>query len=133
MGTLIVEKTGMTFHRNVISEREFNKTNKEVFGKPECWKCEIPIKGKSEDHVGIFKDVTNAILNGAELLAPGYEGINGLTISNAMHYSAWTGKTVDVKNFPHDEFYELLQERIANSTMVKKVDEVQTADTEGAY
>lgn len=133
MGTLIVEKTGMTFHRNVISEREFNKTNKEVFGKPECWKCEIPIKGESEDHVGIFKDVTNAILNGAELLAPGYEGINGLTISNAMHYSAWTGKTVDVKNFPHDEFYELLQERIANSTMVKNVREAQTADTEGSY
>ena len=133
MGKLIVEKTGMTFYRNVVSEREFNKTNKAIFGKPECWKCEIPINGVTEGHVGIFKDVTNALLNGTELLAPGYEGINGLTISNAMHYSAWTGKTVDVKNFPHDEFYELLQERIANSTMVKNVKEAQMADTEGSY
>lgn len=133
MGKLIVEKTSMTFYRNVVSEREFNKTNKAIFGKPECWQCEIPINGVTEGHVGIFKDVTNALLNGTELLAPGYEGINGLTISNAMHYSAWTGNTVDVKNFPHDEFYELLQERIANSTMVKNVKEAQMADTEGSY
>lgn len=133
MGKLIVEKTGMTFYRNVVSEREFNKTNKAIFGKPECWTCEIPINGTTEGHVGIFKNVTNALLTGSELLAPGYEGINGLTISNAMHYSAWTGKTVDVKNFPHDEFHDLLQERIANSTMVKKVKEAQTADTEGSY
>ena len=133
MGKLIVEQESMTFHRNVISEREFNKTNKEIFGSPECWKCEIPISGSAEQHVGIFKDVTNALLHGTELLAPGYEGINGLTISNAMHYSAWTGKTVDVKNFPHDEFYALLQEKISNSTVVKNVKEAQIADTEGSY
>jgi len=133
MGKLIVEKTSMTFYRNVISEREFNKTNTKPFGKPECWKCEVPISGVDEKHIGIFKNVTNALLNGEELLAPGYEGINGLTISNAIHYSAWTGKTVDVKNFPHDEFYNLLQEKIANSTVVKAEGNAQTADTEGSY
>lgn len=133
MGKLIVEKTNMTFYRNVISEREFNKTNTKPFGKPECWKCEVPISGEDEKHIGIFKNVTNALLNGEELLAPGYEGINGLTISNAIHYSAWTGKTVDVKNFPHDEFYNLLQDRIANSTVVKAEGNAQTADTEGSY
>ena len=133
MGKLIVEKTGMTFYRNVISEREFNKTNTKIFGKPECWKCEIPIIGENEGHVGIFKDVTNSLLNGTELLAPGCEGIKGLTISNAIHYSAWTGKTVDVKNFPHEEFYDLLQDKIAHSTVVKQTGKAQTADTEGSY
>jgi len=133
MGKLIVEKDEVTFYRNVVSERVFNETNKKPFGKPECWTCKIPIKGETENHVGIFKNVTNALLNGTELLAPGYEGINGLTISNAIHYSAWTGKTVDVKHFPHAEFYDLLQERIANSTMVKKEGEAQIADTEGSY
>ena len=73
------------------------------------------------------------MLNGSKLLAPGYEGINGLTISNAIHYSAWTGKTVQVKNFPHDEFYAMLEEKIANSTMKKKEGEAKTADTEGSY
>lgn len=133
MGKLIVERRNITFYRNVVSEREFNKTNQKPFGAPECWKCEIPIKGQSEEHVGIFKNVTNALLKGTELLAPGEEGINGLTISNAIHYSAWTGKTVDVKNFPHDEFYSMLQDKIANSTMEKKVGEAKNVDTEGSY
>lgn len=133
MGRVIVEKDTISFERNVVSEREFNKTNQMVFGKPECWKCEIPIIGENEQHVGIFKDVTNALLEGKKLLAPGYEGINGLTISNAIHYSAWTGKRVDVKNFPHDEFYNLLQEKIKQSTVVKAVGKSQTADTEGTY
>lgn len=133
MGRVIVEKDTISFERNVVSEREFNKTNQMVFGKPECWKCEIPVIGENEQHVGIFKDVTNALLEGKKLLAPGYEGINGLTISNAIHYSAWTGKRVDVKNFPHDEFYNLLQEKIKQSTVVKAVGKSQTADTEGTY
>ena len=50
-----------------------------------------------------------------------------------MHYSAWTGKTVDINNFPHDEFYDLLQDKIMNSTMVKKTGEAKIADTEGSY
>ena len=71
-------------------------------------------------------------MRGTPLLAPGEEGINGLTISNAIHYSAWTGKWADTKNFPHEEFYELLQDKIAKSTVVKA--EVQrTTATEGTY
>ena len=104
-----------------------------VFGRPECWKCEIPVSGSGEQHVGIFKDFANAVLNGTELLAPGEEGINGLTISNSIHYSAWTGKTVETKNFPHDEFYELLQEKIRNSTVDKSNVKRKASDTSGTY
>ena len=56
----------------------------------------------------------------------------GLTISNAIHYSAWTGDWADLNNFPHDEFYALLQDKIKKSTVVKK--EIQrTTGTEGTY
>ena len=88
--------------------------------------------GENDQHAGIMKNVVSALNEGKELLAPGYEGIRGLTISNAIHYSAWTGKKVELKNFPHDEFYELLQEKIRNSTVVKKGAQ-KTADTEGTY
>ena len=133
MGKVVVENGQLIFERNVISEREHNKTNKNPFAAPECWKCEVPIKGKSEQHVGIFKDFANVLLNGGELLAPGYEGINGLTISNAMHYSAWTGKTVDVKNFPHNDFYNILKEKIANSSVDKSNVKQVTVDTTKTY
>lgn len=132
MGRIVIENGKMTFDRNVISEREFNKTNKEVFGKPECWKCEIPTAPDGEQHVLILRDFAKALLTGSPLLAPGAEGINGLTISNAIHYSAWTGKAVDVENFPHDDYYRILNEKIANSTVVKKDIQITTS-TEDTY
>ena len=133
MGRVIVENNKITFDRNVISEREHNKVNTAPFGKPECWECVVPAKTDGgEQHVGIFKDFANAVLKGTELLAPGEEGINGLTISNAIHLSGWTGEIVDVKNFPHERFYELLQEKIRTSTVVKKESQV-VVDNSNTY
>ena len=130
MGRVIVENNKITFDRNVISEREHNKVNTAPFGKPECWECVVPAKTDGgEQHIGIFKDFANAVLKGTKLLAPGEEGINGLTISNAIHLSGWTGEIVDVKNFPHERFYELLQEKIRTSTVVKKESQVVVDNT----
>ncbi len=134
MGKIVIEKGKFIFDRNVISEREFEKINTMPFGLPECWKCDVPVEASiGEQHVGILKNFASVILGDADsLLAPGEEGINGLTISNAIHLSAWTGETVDVKNFPHDKFYELLGERIKNSKVKKNVKRV-VADTKNTY
>lgn len=133
MGRVIVENNKIVFDRNVISEREFNKITEKPFDMPENWKCEVPV---SQDggtrHMGIFEDFANAVLNGTPLLAPGEEGIKGLTISNAIHYSAWTGGWADVDNFPHEEFYQLLQEKIRNSHVVKQERQI-IADTQSSY
>ena len=123
----------MLFERNVVSEREFEKTNIMPFGKPECWKCELPVDfSGGEQHIGIVKNFARAILHGDALLSPGTEGIRGLTISNAIHLSGWTGEIVDVKNFPHERFYELLQEKIRTSTVVKKESQV-VVDNSNTY
>ena len=133
MGRVVVENGQILFRRNVISEREFNRTNTVPFASPECWNCTVPADGSGgAQHVGILNNFASAVLNGTKLLAPGEEGINGLTISNSIHLSAWTGETVDVKNFPDDRFYALLQEKIRNSTVVKKEAQIY-ADTSGTY
>ncbi|MBE5039755.1 Gfo/Idh/MocA family protein [Ructibacterium gallinarum] len=133
MGCVVVENNKISFKRNVESEREFNAHNTEIFGRPECWDCIVPAETDGgPQHIGILKDFTKALLTGSELLAPGYEGIKGLTISNAIHYSAWTGGWADLEHFPHDDFKRILDEKIANSTVVKK--EIQrTADTDNTY
>ena len=74
-----------------------------------------------EQHVGILKNFTEAVLDGKPLLAPGDEGIFGLTISNSIHYSSWTGETVNTAEFPHDDFYRMLKEKADNSKVVKNV------------
>lgn len=133
MGRVVVENNEIKFKRNIISEREFNKKNNEIFASPECWDCIVPAdKSGGPQHSGILCDFAKSVLTGSKLLAPGYEGINGLTISNAIHYSAWTGGWADLNNFPHDDFYRILNEKIKESKVVKK--EVQrTVDTSGTY
>ena len=58
------------------------------------------------------------------------EGINGLMISNAMHLSSWTGKTVTLP-IDEDLFLEELNKRRATSRL--KTGASVTLDTEGTY
>lgn len=130
-GKVVIEDDKLTFWRLRVSEREFNKEFKGGFGSPECWKCEVPTPGENTQHIGIMRNWVNAILHGTKLNAPGVEGIKGLTISNAMHLSAWTDSWVDIP-FDEDLFYEKLKERIDNSTFKKKVKDV-TLNVSGTH
>jgi hypothetical protein len=70
-------------------------------------------------------------LRGEPLIADGREGINGLTISNAMHLSAWLNQPVDL---PLDEqlFKSELMKRVKTSRHKDNVTAV-IADTKGTY
>ena len=57
--------------------------------------------------------------NGAEPIAVGTEGINGLTISNAIHLSAWTDSWVELGSLDEDLYYNILSDKIKNSTFKK--------------
>jgi len=123
-GKLVAEDNTLTFWRNRVNEREFCFTPG-ASGAPECWKCEIPVRGTYNQHVDTIEKFTNAILNGTPLLADGAEGINSLTISNAMYLSAWTDSTIDVASLDKDLFKKILDEKIATSTYVKEVKEAK--------
>ena len=131
MGKIVIDDNKLTFSRNRVSEREFNKVNTSGFEKPECWECDIPVGDTYPDHNKIIRDFSNSILTGSKLLSPGEEGILGLTISNAIHLSAWTD---DYVTLPMDEelFYNILQDKIKNSTFVKKSKKA-TFDLGGSY
>ncbi|MFC0331966.1 Gfo/Idh/MocA family protein [Paenibacillus sepulcri] len=125
-GKIVIEDGKMTFWRLRESETEFNKRNTSSFGSPEVWKFEIPAQGPSPEHAGILQNFTDAVLHGAQLVAPGEEGIAGLTISNAMHLSTWLDGWVDL---PFDEnLHEAeLNKRIAGSSFQKQTSP-ETAD-----
>ncbi|BFH13234.1 Gfo/Idh/MocA family oxidoreductase [Paenibacillus melissococcoides] len=113
-GKVVIEHGKLTFWRLRVAEPEFNREYEGMFGQPECWKCEIPVHGQGGEHRYIIQNWTDAIRTGAPLLAPGEEGIHGLTLSNAMLLSTWTDNWV---TFPLDEelFHAELQKRIAQS------------------
>ena len=94
---------------------------------------EIKFDNGGDQHVGILNNFADCILNGTPLLAPGEEGIRGLTDSNAMHLSAWTDSWVDIP-LDEEKYYALLKEKIATSRYVKP--ETKTgavADLTGTY
>ena len=104
-----------TMWKSDISEPEFSATNKESFAQPEFEKTEIETDGENPQHMGVFKAFAANILHGTPLVADGREGINGLTISNAMHLSAFTDSTIDTKAMDHALFEKLILERAKNS------------------
>ncbi|MEK4516297.1 Gfo/Idh/MocA family oxidoreductase [Paenibacillus sp. FSL H8-0122] len=132
-GKIVVEDGTLTFFRLRTPEPKFNAEYTGGFGAPECWKCEIPVEaGNGEQHKGILRNFTNAILQDEPLLAPGEEGIHGLTLSNAMYLSAWTDNWVDLP-IDSELFYEKLMEQVENSTFQKAPVSQKALDVSGTH
>ena len=92
---------------------------------------EVETDGLNPQHQGVFQAFAGAILRNEPLIAGGEEGINGLTLSNAMHLSAFLGKPVEI---PFDEklYYDELMKRVATSCR-KAPAQAVFANTEGTY
>lgn len=132
-GKIVVEDGSLTFWRLRTPEPAFNATYTGGFGQPECWKCEIPVdKSNGGSHQGILRNFTNAILNDEPLIAPGEEGILGLTLSNAMYLSAWTDNWVELP-IDADLFHEHLMEKVRNSTFKKEALQGKALDVSGTH
>ncbi|WP_339247885.1 Gfo/Idh/MocA family oxidoreductase [Paenibacillus sp. FSL F4-0243] len=132
-GKIVVEDGKLTFWRLRTPEPQFNAEFTGGFGSPECWKCEIPVQDcGGEQHKGILRNFTNAILHDEALLAPGEEGIKGLTLSNAMYLSAWTDNWVELP-IDSDLFYDKLMEKVKNSTFQKETSESKTLNVKGTH
>lgn len=132
LGKLVVERAQLTFYRNKQSESSFNASYTGGFGEPGYDQLEIEITEKETGHNGILQNYTDAILKKTPLLAPGEEGILGLSISNAMHLSDWTGQAVNPMQLNEELFYQLLQEKISASTF-QKTTQAKTLNTENTY
>ncbi|MBE6687912.1 MAG: Gfo/Idh/MocA family oxidoreductase [Ruminococcaceae bacterium] len=133
-GKLVSENAKLTFYRLKVDEREFNanSSSTSITGEDmEVIDVDYGEYTTLKQHKGITQNFVNAILKGEELIAPGYDGINGLTISNAAMLSSWTDAWV---NLPIDKelFLKKLNEKIECSKEKSNVNE-RVLDTEGTY
>ena len=129
-GKIICEHDKLLLYKLSESEREFCKNCPDGFRKPEMTFVEVETDGKNEQHTGVLKAFADRILHGGKLVAEGTEGINGLTLSNAMHLSSWLDRTVEIP-FDEDLFLDELNKRRASSR--KKTDKGIVFDTTGTY
>ena len=124
-GKIVIEGGKMTFTRNETSMRDFSKTAKTGFARPDVWNVEIPVENAPAQHATVMQNFVDAILDDAPLIVPGAEGTNSVEIANAALYSTWTRQTVELP-LNSKAYEEALQQQIANSRFEKKV--VETSD-----
>lgn len=111
---LVVENDKLSLLEFEVSEPEWSKANRQPFATMPAAEVEVKTDGENPQHVGVINAWGGAILRGTPLVADGREGIRGLTLSNAMHLSAFLGREVSI---PYDEdlYYEELMKRVAAS------------------
>ena len=129
---LICENGKLIVNELKESVSEFTKNAQEGFGSIEYDTYEAELDGKNDQHIEVMNKFAAAILRGEPLTASGQEGINGLTISNAAFLSSWLGKEVSLP-LDEDLFYNLLQEKIKNSTFKKEVKEIVNENMDSTY
>jgi predicted dehydrogenase len=95
-GRIVYENDKLTLTRNETPMSEFSRTSKEGFVKPATWNIEIPLNGHGGQHTGILQNFADAIIDNKPLIAPAAEGIRSVELANAIVYSAWTKKPVDL-------------------------------------
>ena len=128
---IVAEGDNLSVLEYDMTEQEFSRTNTEPFGSLNAHEVDLQLDGENPQHAGVVRAWGGAILRGEPLVAGGEEGINGLTLSNAMHLSSWLGKEVAIP-FDEELYYNELMKRVSTSRRKTNVKEV-VADTNGSY
>lgn len=132
-GKLVFEEGRLTFFRNESSMLEFIKTAAGGFDRVPGHLEEIsyePVDGPG--HSLVTEAFANAILNGTPLVARAPEGLNSLTLSNAMMLSTFLGHPVDLP-FDADLYAGKLEELVQNSSFQKVVNPGELGDLSKSF
>jgi len=114
-GKLLCENKKLYYYKNETDSAEFLKTSGESFAAPKCEVFEPETDGLNEQHVGILKNFTEAILGNEKLFVEGEEGINGVELMNAIELSGWNdGEKISLP-VNGDLYYSELEKRVAVS------------------
>jgi predicted dehydrogenase len=118
-GKLVYENDRIAFTRNAVPMSEFSRQARDGFSAPKTRDVAVPARDHGGQHNEILRNFTAAILDGVPLIAPAAEGIHSVELANAMLYSTWTGRTVEL---PLDgpRYQRALQRKIAGSKFKRR-------------
>lgn len=130
-GRIVIEQDGLSetflFNKLPRFESEMNAVNtsampfmrtKKIRARTGALKNAY-ILGVVGQHMGIFRNFSRAVLAGEPLIAPGADGIRGLTIANAAYLSSWLDKDIELP-IDEDLYYRELEKRVADEKKNRK-------------
>ena len=115
LGKIVLENGVLKWWKLREPVSTVSKTSKESFESIPCEYCELTQEEAEPAHRGILRNFTNSILFGEELIAPGFDGVNELMLSNAAYLSEWEGNSEIALPLDAQRFDALLSERIKTS------------------
>ncbi|MGO1354731.1 MAG: Gfo/Idh/MocA family protein, partial [Brachybacterium tyrofermentans] len=65
-----------------------------------------------QQHIAVLTNFAAHVNDGTPLIADGAEGINGVRLASGMQLSAWTGREIDLVDYPAEEYLAELNKRI---------------------
>jgi len=121
LGRLTLEDGTLTFLKNKVPTSLHLRTTKEGYETPSIEKKTYSFKNKGEQHAGILKNFTKAILKGEKLLSPAREGIHSVELINAMLLSSFEDKTISLplSSIRYATFLKKLISKSKNKTKVR--------------
>ena len=123
-GQLVYSENHLTCYKLQEDERQFMYTCKTGMEKPKGDYIPMEIDQENPEHAGVMRNFAGKILHNTPLTADGREGINGLTLSNAMYLSAWTGHMADIP-FDEDLYLRELNKRREKSLKKDHIQDTQ--------
>lgn len=63
-------------------------------------------------HIEVLSNFAAHVNHGTPLIADGAEGLNGVRLASGMQLSAWTGREIDLVDYPAEEYLAELNARI---------------------
>jgi len=93
-GSLQIRRDGLLFHQFETDLREFVPHSPEPFAAPEMHPVPLELETGAGDHLSVYRNLRQAILEGAPLRADGIAGRMALELANAMIYSSYTHREI---------------------------------------
>jgi predicted dehydrogenase len=95
-GTLRIEPGELTFHQFDTDLRDHVAQSPQPFSAPTLHPVPVELEPRAGDHVSVYRNLHEAILHGAPVIADGAAGRMSLELANAMIYSGYTRDEVEL-------------------------------------
>ena len=129
-GKLVCEDGAIRLSLLRDNERDICFSSEDPWYREETGEILIHPEGGNPQHSGVINAFAAHLLHGTPLTATAGDGLRALQLSNAIHYSGWTGQMTEIP-VAEDLFSAELKKKIASSRREKKRDITYESDHTG--
>ena len=115
-GKMVCEDGQVRVWRLDGNERKICFTSDDPWYREKTEAAVLETDGENPQHCGVINAFAAHLLRGEALIAEAEDGLRALQLSNAIHFSGWTGKRVEIP-VPTEAFDRELERRTAGSRL----------------